>query len=167
MSTAGSLFSTHGVVPDVLEAVDFSAEIEVVFGGGLKVAPACDLTPAKTRSTPAVRVLSGAKPDVAYTLLMVDPDAPSRASPKYREWLHWIVVNCPGADVSKGLTVSDYMGPAPPKGTGKHRYVFVLCEQPGRVPSDKFEDRPSFSAKAWIAKNKLRVVGATFFFAQN
>ncbi len=26
-----------------------------------------------------------------YTLLMVDPDAPSPHSPKHRSWLHWMV----------------------------------------------------------------------------
>jgi hypothetical protein len=26
-----------------------------------------------------------------YTLLLVDPDAPSPHSPKYRSWLHWMV----------------------------------------------------------------------------
>jgi phosphatidylethanolamine-binding protein (PEBP) family uncharacterized protein len=32
-----------------------------------------------------------------YTLLMVDPDAPSPDNPAMREWLHWIVTNIPGA----------------------------------------------------------------------
>lgn len=26
-----------------------------------------------------------------YTLLLVDPDAPSPHSPKHRSWLHWMV----------------------------------------------------------------------------
>ena len=26
-----------------------------------------------------------------YTLMLVDPDAPSPTSPKYRSWLHWLV----------------------------------------------------------------------------
>lgn len=34
--------------------------------------------------------------DKHYSLLMVDPDAPSPDDPKMREWLHWIVVNIPG-----------------------------------------------------------------------
>lgn len=31
-----------------------------------------------------------------------DPDAPSRAEPTFREWHHWLVVNIPGTDISKG-----------------------------------------------------------------
>jgi phosphatidylethanolamine-binding protein (PEBP) family uncharacterized protein len=37
-----------------------------------------------------------------YTLLMTDPDAPSRQSHQAREWLHWLVVNIPGNNVSQG-----------------------------------------------------------------
>jgi len=29
--------------------------------------------------------------DVSYTLVMTDPDAPSRNDPKFGEWRHWIV----------------------------------------------------------------------------
>jgi phosphatidylethanolamine-binding protein (PEBP) family uncharacterized protein len=37
-----------------------------------------------------------AAPGKRYTLLMVDPDAPSPDNPAMREWLHWIVANIPG-----------------------------------------------------------------------
>ncbi|KAF8414558.1 hypothetical protein L210DRAFT_3434826, partial [Boletus edulis BED1] len=29
--------------------------------------------------------------DVGYTLVMTDPDAPSRSDPKMGEWRHWLV----------------------------------------------------------------------------
>jgi len=32
----------------------------------------------------------------------LDPDAPSRKNATYREWHHWLVVNIPGTDISKG-----------------------------------------------------------------
>lgn len=48
-----------------------------------------------------------------------DPDAPSRANPKFREWKHWCVVNIPGADVSKGEVLAQYVGSGPPKGTSE------------------------------------------------
>jgi len=56
---------------------------------------------------------------------IVDPDAPSRADPVFREWLHWCVVNIPGADISKGQVLSDYMGSGPPKGTGSDRVSVI------------------------------------------
>ena len=54
-----------------------------------------------------------------------DPDAPSRKDPKYREWRHWVVVNIPGGDVSKGEVCAEYIGAGPPKGTGLHRYIIL------------------------------------------
>ena len=54
-----------------------------------------------------------------------DPDAPSRKDPKYREWRHWLVVNIPGGDVSKGEVCAEYVGAGPPKGTGLHRYIVL------------------------------------------
>lgn len=50
-------------------------------------------------------------------VIFVDPDAPSRADPKFREWHHWCVVNIPGSDVSRGEVLSQYVGAGPPKGT--------------------------------------------------
>ena len=42
------------------------------------------------------------EPNSFYTLLMTDPDAPSREDPKFGEWKHWLVVNIPGDKVSEG-----------------------------------------------------------------
>lgn len=63
----------------------------------------------------------------AFNLLSLhsDPDAPSRKEPKYREWRHWVVVNIPGGDVSKGEVCAEYVGAGPPKGTGLHRYIIL------------------------------------------
>ena len=57
---------------------------------------------------------------------IVDPDAPSRKEPKFREWHHWCVVNIPGADVGKGEVLSEYVGSGPPKGTGSLLYLFIF-----------------------------------------
>ena len=54
-----------------------------------------------------------------------DPDAPSPADPKFREWRHSMVVNIPGNDVCKGEVWSEYVGPDPPKNSGLHRYVIL------------------------------------------
>lgn len=48
----------------------------------------------------------------------LDPDAPSRANPKFGEWLHWLIVNIKGNDVSSGEVIDDYVGAGPPQGTG-------------------------------------------------
>nr|XP_028564144.1 phosphatidylethanolamine-binding protein 4 [Podarcis muralis] len=70
-----------------------------------------------------------------YVLIMVDPDAPSRANPEYRFWRHWVVVGIRGADLKKGnpkgRVLTDYRRPTPPPNSGYHRYQFLLYEQPG------------------------------------
>ncbi|KAF6252583.1 phosphatidylethanolamine-binding protein [Scenedesmus sp. NREL 46B-D3] len=76
----------------------------------------------------APRVSYDAAAGKRYTLLMVDPDAPSPDNPAVREWLHWAVTNIPaGSDVANGFTVTEYAGPTPPRGT--HRYILLLYEQ--------------------------------------
>ena len=41
--------------------------------------------------------------------------------------------NIIGNDISSGETIVDYMRPYPPKGTGYHRYVYVLYKQTEKV----------------------------------
>ncbi|XP_020635991.2 phosphatidylethanolamine-binding protein 4 [Pogona vitticeps] len=69
-----------------------------------------------------------------YVLIMVDPDAPSRADPKYRFWRHWTIIDINGGDLKngnlKGHVLSDYRRPTPPSQSGYHRYQFLLYEQP-------------------------------------
>lgn len=74
--------------------------------------------------------------DQLYTLIMVDPDAPSRNAPEFRSFRHWVVTNIPGSDVAKGNEISEYYKPKPPKRTGLHRYVFLIYKQTnGRIES--------------------------------
>ena len=70
---------------------------------------------------------------------MIDPDAPSRASPTYAPIRHWLVGNVPGSALltgnvggkdGKGDTLSLYHAPGPPTGTGYHRYGQFVFEQP-------------------------------------
>lgn len=53
------------------------------------------------------------EPGAYYTLLFSDPDIPEQFHAK--EALHWLVVNIPGNDISKGDVIFDYMGCGPPK----------------------------------------------------
>lgn len=46
------------------------------------------------------------------------------------EWIHWLVVNIPGEDISKGESLIDYIGARPLQGSGFHRYIFLIYKQP-------------------------------------
>ena len=57
-----------------------------------------------------------------YSLIMTDPDAPSFFDPVYREFIHWVVVNISGNDISSGTVIAPYVGAGPPCNSGLHRY---------------------------------------------
>lgn len=78
-----------------------------------------------------------AKSNTYYTIIMVDPDLPSRRDPKFREWNHWLVVNIHGNDIETGNVLIDYIPPGPPKSTGLHRYVFLVFKQTEKIVFDE------------------------------
>lgn len=89
-----------------------------------------ELTPTQVKDIPEVKW--DADPNKYYTLIMTDPDAPSRANPTYREFKHWVIVNIPGGKVAQGENLAEFIGSGPPEGTGLHRYVFLVYDQNGR-----------------------------------
>lgn len=90
-----------------------------------------ELTPTAVKDIP--NVSWECEKDVLYTLMMVDPDAPSRQDPKFGEVRHWLVVNIPENSISDGKTIVEYIGSGAPKGTGLHRYIFLVYKQNGKI----------------------------------
>ncbi|XP_075223327.1 protein D2-like isoform X2 [Lycorma delicatula] len=163
----------EAVVPDVLDAVGSDvAKLLVKFSNG-EANLGNELTPADTKETPEVDWTP--ESDKFYTLSMTDPDALSRQNPIYREWQHWLVVNIPGNNVKEGQTLADYIGPGPPKGTGLHRYIFLLYEQPKKIDfSEQYKgvhdmaDRKNFNSSAFVLKHNLgNPVAGNYFFAKS
>ncbi|KII67427.1 Phosphatidylethanolamine-binding protein F40A3.3 [Thelohanellus kitauei] len=109
-----------------------------------------------------------------YTLIMTDPDAPSREDPKFREWLHWLVVNIPGDHVDQGEECFGYVGAGPPKGTSFHRYIFLVYEQRNKIEfletkrsSTDSRDRPCQKAAKIAEKYHLgEPMFINFFLAE-
>ncbi|XP_076630041.1 protein D2 isoform X3 [Colletes latitarsis] len=150
---------THGVVPDVVDKVPQNV-LSVTYPNNLSVEIGKVLTPTQVKDQPTVTWTAEA--NAFYTLCMTDPDAPSRKTPTFREWHHWLVGNIPGSDVSKGEVLSEYIGSGPPQDTGLHRYVFLLYKQPGKLTFDEKrltnrsgDDRAKFSIKKFAAKYNL------------
>uniref|UniRef100_A0A8C0C9X3 Phosphatidylethanolamine binding protein 4 n=1 Tax=Balaenoptera musculus TaxID=9771 RepID=A0A8C0C9X3_BALMU len=70
---------------------------------GCMVVPECNNYRQKiTYWTEPIVKFPGALDGATYILVMVDPDAPSRSSPKARFWRHWLVTDIKGADMKKG-----------------------------------------------------------------
>ncbi|XP_030371499.1 protein D3 [Scaptodrosophila lebanonensis] len=165
------VFKSHEVVPDVIPQAP-NQFLEVSYSNGLKAKEGVELTPTQVKDQPKVEWT--AAPSDYYTLIMTDPDAPSRAEPKFREFKHWVVVNIPGNDVSAGEALAEYVGSGPPKDTGLHRYVFLLYKQPGKLQFDEESvsnrsrrDRPKFSAAKFAEKYHLgNPVAGNFYQAE-
>ncbi|OAD51926.1 Phosphatidylethanolamine-binding protein like protein F40A3.3, partial [Eufriesea mexicana] len=119
-----SEFAKARIVPDILDTAPVE-KIEVKYGDKV-VDFGNELTPTMTQKIPEIRYKH--EGGVLYTLVMTDPDAPTRKGYN-REFRHWLVGNIPEEDVGKGEVLAEYVGPAPPKDSGKHRYVFLVYKQ--------------------------------------
>ncbi len=115
--------------------------------------------------------LSGLSPEKCYTILMIDPDAGKQKpndprpgnSDKY--YLHWLVVNISGGELSSGDITVPYKGPTPPPGTGKHEYIFQLYEQPcGLTRGIGVKNRPHWSLQEFLRGKSLTLVESHSMF---
>jgi len=125
-------------------------------------------TKEETQSQPKVQV--GNVDDRTYrTLIMVDPDAPSRDDAVKGPVLHWLVANFQGQDLKDGQTLYGYHGPAPPAGSGPHRYIFFLYQSIDKIPEKKIdgEQRLRFPLQKYVTDNHLGLLDATYFTVDN
>ncbi|XP_058797990.1 protein D1-like [Phymastichus coffea] len=92
-------------------------------------------TPTNIKNQPKVEW--NADPSSYYAIIMTDLDAPKRSRPAYREMLHWLVTNIPGNDISQAYTIAEYVPSGPQIHTGKHRILYTLYKQPGKLDFDE------------------------------
>ncbi|XP_003383905.1 PREDICTED: protein D2-like [Amphimedon queenslandica] len=157
MASFADKFRDNGCVPDVVDTVP-SAQAQVVYNGK-EVECGAVFTPTQVQNPP--QITWPAESGALYTLIMTDPDAPSRTDNKFAEWRHWLVYNIQGSDVSTGSTLCEYIGSGPPKGTGLHRYIFLVFKQPGSITPDEprlglsTKDRNNTKARDFVSKYNL------------
>ncbi|KAK4506652.1 hypothetical protein PRZ48_000384 [Zasmidium cellare] len=146
------------------------------------------IKPKKVKKAPNVQLIDDL-PELKrtlpqLTLALTDPDAKSRDDPKWSEMCHWIATNITltsdgKIDATQAFDeIVPYKAPAPPKKTGKHRYVFVaLTPKNGtheplhlRAPADRQHwgyGKERIGVRQWAEDNGLAVIGANFFYAQH
>ncbi|XP_026740889.1 protein D2-like isoform X1 [Trichoplusia ni] len=171
MSTIAKNFEVHQVVPDVIPKAP-TALVHVKYNSGVEVNEGNVLTPTQVKDQPTITW--DASPDTLYTVVMTDPDAPSRAEPTFREWHHWLVGNVPGTNVAAGDTLSQYVGSGPPQGTGLHRYVFLVYKQGRKLDFDEprltnrsGDNRGQFSISKFARKYALgNPIAGNFYQAE-
>lgn len=101
--------------------------------------------------------------DGYYSWCFWDVDAPSR------DYLHWIVLNA--SKTEEGVDYVAYQPPAPPAGTGAHRYILGLWRHsvPIQVPNQGIERRWGQNARELMGKmlGNAEWIGSSFIFVEN
>lgn len=115
-----------------------------------------NFTKSATTRQPEVKFTG--EPGKLYTLVMWDPDVPPQAQPGYA---HWIAINLQSQNDIASNEILSYQGPAPPSGTGAHRYFFGLFEQQGHINPQQ-PPRTQFSINKFVQENNLKKVTEVF-----
>lgn len=198
LSSLISSFKKEQIIPDVIpESFSFTPSVlfSVTYPSGHEVIPGKELIREDTLDEPEIILTPMGLPDQgtqqtdqpSYTLVMTDPDAPSRAEPKYRQFRHWVITGLKAPAISASETsnlnalktkasTTPYRPPGPPPGSGFHRYIFLLFQEPSSeftVPQGEpehgstLEDRRSWDAIKFGEKYGLKLVGATYFLVKS
>ncbi|XP_023129175.2 39S ribosomal protein L38, mitochondrial [Amphiprion ocellaris] len=126
------LFPMAYFLPQVTLRICYSQEnsSQVYYGN--------QLTPTEVASAPHISF--SAEEGSLWTLLLTCPD--EHLLDNEAEYVHWLVGNIPGGAVQAGEELCHYLPPFPARGTGFHRYIYVLFKQDGPI---NFQDdaRPS------------------------
>jgi hypothetical protein len=129
------------------------------------------LTPLQTAKQPILTYDTRGIND-KYTLILYDSKAVSPSG----NHNHWLVINIPGNSLSKGelnegTTLLSYKGPAPPSGSGEHKYTFELYKQNGDLGKTVMDEKDriiSFNAiKNKIGIQNLTVVSSIYFISEH
>ncbi|KZT06717.1 PEBP-like protein [Laetiporus sulphureus 93-53] len=176
--------------PSVLLSVEYPNEQQVLIGNQLTVEdtteePAVSFVPMNLPFEKADNTGEDVGEEATYTLVMVDPDAPSRKDPKFKCFRHWVLTGLKSPAHSASTTAdpqalktkastTPYRPPGPRPGSGQHRYIFLLYQEPASseplaIPQgaaeheSTLEERRSWDPIAFGDKYGLRLVGATYF----
>ncbi|URE47917.1 Phosphatidylethanolamine-binding protein [Musa troglodytarum] len=149
------------VVGDVLDPFVKSANLRVIYNSK-ELINGSELKPSAIADEPRVEI-RGRDMRTLYTLVMVDPDAPSPSTPTKREYLHWLVTDIPETtNASYGNEIVTYESPRPISGI--HRFVFVLFRQSVRQTIYAPGWRQNFSTRDFAAAYNLGDPVAAMFF---
>jgi phosphatidylethanolamine-binding protein (PEBP) family uncharacterized protein len=158
--------------------------LSIAYPSNKEVSLGNTLKPEDTQDQPILQITpEGEDSSKTYTVVLTDPDAPTRDDPKWSEYCHWIITDIKlpsleaitasataeslSIDLSKSYEVVKYMGPAPPEKSGKHRYVFLLYRNPSsgkklEEPKERKRwghDEPRKGVRQWADKHGLELVG--------
>ncbi|XP_017217625.2 protein VERNALIZATION 3-like [Daucus carota subsp. sativus] len=149
------------VIGDVLDPFTRSISLSVIYNNR-EVNNGCELRPSQIINHPRVNI-GGDDLRTFYTLVMVDPDAPSPSDPSLREYLHWLVTDIPATTGAHfGHQMMFYESPRP--SSGIHRFVFVLFKQLGRQTVYAPPWRQNFNTRDFAEQYNLGSPVAALYF---
>nr|XP_018913583.1 PREDICTED: protein D3-like isoform X2 [Bemisia tabaci]XP_018913584.1 PREDICTED: protein D3-like isoform X2 [Bemisia tabaci]XP_018913585.1 PREDICTED: protein D3-like isoform X2 [Bemisia tabaci] len=123
-----NIFKKHGIIPDLIDDAP-QYELNMRYAGAISPDFGTKHRPEELKFPPfAIRFET--IPHVMYSLFMFDLDSPLRKNATKRPYVHWSLVNIPNYSILHAETLVKYIGPSPEKGTGLHRYVFLIYQQP-------------------------------------
>ncbi|OCH91729.1 PEBP-like protein [Obba rivulosa] len=199
LSSVVTSLKREGIIPDVLpDSFSPSVLFSVNYPSGMVAMLGNELTVQDTLDEPTVTFVpmnlpqaqadsagESAADEVSYTLAMLDPDAPSRKEPLYKCFRHWVVTGLQSPPRTSSETSSSaalatrpattpYRPPGPRPGSGLHRYIFLLFEEPPSrepllVPPEApehgvtLEERRSWDPLTFGERYGLTLVGANYF----
>ncbi|XP_050910997.1 protein FLOWERING LOCUS T isoform X2 [Lathyrus oleraceus] len=149
------------VIGDVLDLFQASIPLTVSYNNK-NITNGCEFKPSQVINQPRV-IVGGDDLRNFYTLIMVDPDAPSPSNPNLREYLHWLVTDIPATTgPTFGHEVVPYESPRPLMGI--HRIVFAVFRQLGRETVYAPGWRQNFNTKEFAELYNLGLPAAAVYF---
>lgn len=129
-------FTNAQLVPVPIPAFNPSAVLTVNFVGVGDATPGQLLTQDQVKAAPTLTLTpanSTVTFDGKYTVAMIDPAAvgSDQSGGQTRHWLvNGATISGGKVSIDAGTQITEYAGPAPPTGTGPHRYTIVIYSQP-------------------------------------
>jgi len=160
------------IVPSLLSTFTPGAVLSVSFSGS-EITPGQALAQAAVGTKPVVTVSAfNATLTGDFTIAMVDADVvgADESGGVNRHWLeNGVTVSSGTVSNPSATTITAYAGPGPASGSGPHRYVVLLYQQPStfKAPSDlstTVEGVHKFDLSSYVKDSGLgEIIAANYF----
>ncbi len=167
------------VVPDLVSHLDPTAEVQLAFKR--RSVQAGDIVDSRVSEVPArLHVQVFDKGERLVSVAVVDPDVPDLETDGFRSRCHFLAVNIPISPSQTSVPLSklpaeagqllSWLPPHAQKGSPYHRLAVFVLQQPDEKPIDvsskHYPPRDDFNIRSFIARQKLKPIGAYLFRTQ-
>ncbi|KAK4701623.1 hypothetical protein P7C70_g4606, partial [Phenoliferia sp. Uapishka_3] len=151
-----AILRANSIIPDVIpesSASTIKSPLRVIYNSDTVVSLGEEMSRETVQSVPEIE-FPDADPEATYTLLMIDPDLFYQKDHLAGQVNHWYESGIQFHRETKRASAfklprleTDYVGPTPGAGTGKHRYTFLVAREPaGYTASNAAKELPKGAA---------------------